>query len=93
MAKQKFTHYIPRDKPKKRGPRQHKKNLNKNEKRQKNLLDIRAKDLDKLAVEYNKTKDPSLREEWYRLVRSLDNFQPFHTETSDIILRPPQHLL
>ena len=29
-----------------------------------NLLDIRAKDLDKLAVEYNKTKDPSLREEW-----------------------------
>ena len=29
MAKQKFTHFIPRDKPKKRGPRrQHKKNLN-----------------------------------------------------------------
>ena len=37
MAKQKFTHFIPRDKPKKRGPRQHKKNLNKNEKRQKKL--------------------------------------------------------
>ena len=37
MAKQKFTHYIPRDKPKKRGPRQHKKNLNKNVKRQKKL--------------------------------------------------------
>jgi hypothetical protein len=37
MAKQKFTHYIPRDKPKKRGPRQHKKSLNKNEKRQKKL--------------------------------------------------------
>jgi len=35
MAKQKFTHFIPRDKPKKRGPRQHKKNLNKGEKRQK----------------------------------------------------------
>ena len=34
MAKQKFTHYILRDKPKKRGPRQHKKNLNKSEKRQ-----------------------------------------------------------
>ena len=33
MAKQKFTHFIPRDKPKKRGPRQHKKSLNKNEKR------------------------------------------------------------
>jgi len=37
MAKQKFTHYVPRDKPKKREPRQHKKNLNKNEKRQKKL--------------------------------------------------------
>ena len=35
MAKQKFIHFIPRDKPKKRGPRQHKKNLNKNERRQK----------------------------------------------------------
>ena len=55
----------------------------------KNLLDIRAKDLDKLAVEYNKTKDPALREEWFRLVRSLDNFQPSHNETSDIILKPP----
>jgi hypothetical protein len=32
MAKRKFTHFIPREKPKKR-PRRHKKNLNKNEKR------------------------------------------------------------
>jgi len=37
MAKQKFTHFTPRDKPKKRGPGVHKKSLNKNEKRQKNL--------------------------------------------------------
>jgi hypothetical protein len=36
VAKQKFTHFIPRDKPKKRGPGVHKKSLNKNEKRQKN---------------------------------------------------------
>ena len=35
MAKQKFTHYTKRDRPKKRGPRKHKKNLNKSEKRQK----------------------------------------------------------
>jgi len=34
MAKRTFKHFIPRDKPKKRGPRQHKKNLNKHEKRQ-----------------------------------------------------------
>jgi hypothetical protein len=34
MARQKFTHFVPRDKPKKR-PGRHKKSLNKSEKRQK----------------------------------------------------------
>jgi hypothetical protein len=33
MAKQKFTHFIPREKPKKRGPGAHKKSKNKHEKR------------------------------------------------------------
>ena len=37
MAKQSFKYFTPRDKPKKRGPGQHKKSLNKNEKRQKNI--------------------------------------------------------
>jgi len=32
VAKQKFVHFVPRPKPKKR-PRRHKKDLNKNEKR------------------------------------------------------------
>mgnify|MGYP001376173394 FL=1 len=36
MAKQKFVHFVPRDKPKKR-PGVHKKNLNKSEKRNKKL--------------------------------------------------------
>ena len=36
MAK-KFKSFETRDKPRKRGPRQHKKSLNKSEKRQKNL--------------------------------------------------------
>tara|TARA_R110001606_G_scaffold226232_1_gene374358 strand:+ start:243 stop:374 length:132 start_codon:yes stop_codon:yes gene_type:complete len=31
----KFKDFVVRDRPKKRGPRQHKKSLNKNEKRQK----------------------------------------------------------
>tara|TARA_R110000782_G_scaffold3084_1_gene11336 strand:+ start:490 stop:630 length:141 start_codon:yes stop_codon:yes gene_type:complete len=35
MAKQSFKFYTPRDKPKKRGARAHKKSLNKSEKRQK----------------------------------------------------------
>ncbi len=33
----KFKDFVVRDKPKKRGPRQHKKSLNKSEKRQKKL--------------------------------------------------------
>ena len=37
MARISFKFFTPRDKPKKRGPRQHKKSLNKSEKRQKNL--------------------------------------------------------
>ena len=36
MAKKSFKYFTPRDKPKKRGPRKHKKSLNKSEKRQKN---------------------------------------------------------
>ncbi len=35
MAKQSFKFFTPRDKPKKRGSRKHKKSLNKSEKRQK----------------------------------------------------------
>ena len=35
MAKQSFKFFTPRDKPKKRGPRHHKKSQNKHEKRQK----------------------------------------------------------
>ena len=43
MAKQSFKYFTPRDKPKKRGPRQHKKSLSKSEKRQKNLKDTKAR--------------------------------------------------
>ena len=43
MAKQSFKFFTPRDKPKKRGPRHHKKSQNKNEKRQKNRQDTKAR--------------------------------------------------
>jgi hypothetical protein len=39
MAKQKFVHYVPRPKPRKR-PGRHKKRLNKHEKDNKKILDI-----------------------------------------------------
>ena len=51
-----------------------------------------TKRADELARQYNKTKDPSLREEWYRVVRSLGNCQPYDNETSDTILRSPPGL-
>ena len=41
----------------------------------KNLLDIRAKDLDKLAVEYNKTKDLKIKKEWFKQVRSIPEYK------------------
>jgi len=44
---------------------------------------------DELSRQYNKTKDPLIREEWYQVVRSLDNFQFLHNETLDTILKPP----
>ena len=37
MARQSFKFFTPRDKPKKRGPRQHTKNLNKSAKRQRKM--------------------------------------------------------
>ena len=43
---------------------------------------------DVLAVKYNKTKDPLIREEWFQMVRSLDNFQPLNNETLEIIPKP-----
>ena len=34
------------------------------------IRDILAK-ADELAVEYNKNKDPKIKEEWYKLIKSL----------------------
>ena len=45
-----------------------------------------------LAINYNKTKNLALQEEWYRVVRSLGNCQPYDNETSDTILRSPPGL-
>ena len=57
------------------------------------MIDKISKKADELARQYNKTKDPALREEWYRVVRSLDNFQSSHNETWDIILKPPPQVV
>ncbi len=30
-----------------------------------------SREADKLAIEYNKTKDPGIREQWYKLLRQV----------------------
>ena len=105
MATQSFKFFTPRDKPKKRGPRQHKKSLNiKREASSKrnegtrtrlimnSLIRIVTNKADELAIQYNKTKDPALRRSGIELVRSLGNCQPYDNETSDTILRSPPGL-
>jgi len=44
---------------------------------------------DELARQYNKTKDPLIREEWFQLVRSLDNCQFSDNEILDTTLKLP----
>ena len=35
------------------------------------VIDRITKEADKIAIEYNKTKDSSLREQWYKLLRQV----------------------
>jgi hypothetical protein len=30
---------------------------------------------DKLAIEYNKTKDPSIKDQWYKTIKSVENLR------------------
>jgi len=54
MARQSFKFFTPRDKPKKRGPRQHKKNKNKQEKRQKKQTRYKGQGLHYPKISYIK---------------------------------------
>ena len=56
------------------------------------LIEKISKEADELAVQYNKTKDPGLRDQWFKLVSSLRNSGLYGTETSDTILRSPPGL-
>ena len=33
-----------------------------------------TQELDELAVKYNKTKDPGLRDQWYKLLKTVDQY-------------------
>ena len=54
MAKQSFKFFTPRDKPKKRGARAHKKSQNKQEKRQKKQTRYKGRDRDWETIDNNK---------------------------------------
>ena len=56
------------------------------------ILERIGREADELAVQYNKTKDPGLRDQWFKLVSSLRNLKPVDTETSDKVLRSPPGL-
>ena len=35
------------------------------------VVDKITKEADKIAIEYNKTKDPGLREQWFNLLKQI----------------------
>ena len=35
------------------------------------VIDRITKEADKIAIEYNKTKDPGLRDQWYKLLKQV----------------------
>ncbi len=35
------------------------------------VIDKITKEADKIAIEYNKTKDPGLRDQWYKLLKQV----------------------
>ena len=35
-----------------------------------------TEELDELAVKYNKTKDPGLRDQWYKLIKTVSQVPP-----------------
>ena len=35
------------------------------------VVDKITKEADKIAIEYNKTKDPGLRDQWYQLLKQV----------------------
>ena len=42
---------------------------------------------DKLANEYNKTKDPGLRDQWYKLIKTVSQVQPLALEEARLSSR------
>jgi hypothetical protein len=39
------------------------------------LMDKISKEADELARQYNKTKDPGLRDQWYELIRKVSQVE------------------
>ena len=73
MAKQKFVHFVPRDKPPKLGPGRHKKNLNKSEKRNKKLS----------QTDWRACSDLNLSSEWSTYRQALRDLPANSTPTLD----------
>jgi hypothetical protein len=40
------------------------------------LMDKISKEADELARQYNRTKDPSIRDQWYELIKKVSQVEP-----------------
>jgi len=45
-----------------------------------NILKNITDKADELAVQYNKTKDPGIRDQWYKLIKTVSQIQPLVLE-------------
>ena len=46
------------------------------------VIDKITKEADKIAIEYNKTKDSGLRDQWYKLLKQVPQ---------ELVAPPPSH--
>ena len=52
------------------------------------IIETITKKANELAIQYNKTKDPKLKAQWFSLVSSVEP-PPSHIQTSDTVLKSP----
>ena len=98
MARQSFKFFTPRDKPKKRGARQHKKNKNKHEKRQKKLTRYKGQGWHYPKISYIKdmkekqltiTSDNISQKQWSSLVLELNLIKKAWAKYATLNIKAP----
>ena len=55
------------------------------------VIDKITREADKIAIQYNKTKDPGLRDQWFKLVRLAYERRALVSEEESNPLRSPSY--